>query len=388
MSKPQAHLRPEPVEGRLHTLVPWFDKLTTGSAQAASEAISAEEHFNDQAHSQGRFPGGRPRHAFPARHQGHAQGNADRRRPPRDPARGRRGARGRHRALHLRHRPQQGRYRGPLRQPVRAGAHARRARQEGGARPADRASCPSAGQTSFTRQQAPLGLGHAVWCAREIVGDEPFALLLPDVLHHAEQPCIGEMIEAYEPNPGNYIAVAPVPDDQTHQYGIVGVEDAKAKVSRITQMVEKPQARHGALQSAHLRPLHPAARDLRHPGEGRARRRRRDPDHRRHDPARPAATVLRRALRRHHLRLRLQARLPHRQRRLCSGPPRPRPRPQSRDRQARVGPSTAAFPEAALPRRYPGSFPPEHFKSVGRIRGRVEGPRIARERASGNAKWR
>jgi UTP--glucose-1-phosphate uridylyltransferase len=101
---------------------------------------------------------------------------------------------------------------------------------------------PKPGQTSFTRQQAPLGLGHAVWCARDIVGDEPFALLLPDVLHFAEKPCIGEMIEAYTASPGNYIAVAPVPEEQAHQYGIVGVEDAKAKTSRITAMVEKPKA--------------------------------------------------------------------------------------------------------------------------------------------------
>ena len=99
---------------------------------------------------------------------------------------------------------------------------------------------PSAGQASFTRQQAPLGLGHAVWCAREIVGDEPFALLLPDMLHHADRPCLADMIQAYDERGGNHVAVAPVPDDQTHQYGIVGVEAAQAKVSRITGMVEKP----------------------------------------------------------------------------------------------------------------------------------------------------
>jgi UTP--glucose-1-phosphate uridylyltransferase len=101
---------------------------------------------------------------------------------------------------------------------------------------------PAAGQTSFTRQQAPLGLGHAVWCARDIVGDEPFALLLPDVLHFGEKPCIGELMEAYAASPGNYIAVAPVPEDQAHQYGIAGVDDPKAKISRITHMVEKPKA--------------------------------------------------------------------------------------------------------------------------------------------------
>ncbi len=99
---------------------------------------------------------------------------------------------------------------------------------------------PGAGQTSFTRQQAPLGLGHAVWCARDIVGDEPFALLLPDMLHHADTPCLADMMAAYKQSGGNLVAVAPVPDDQTHQYGIVGVTDAKAKVSKITKMVEKP----------------------------------------------------------------------------------------------------------------------------------------------------
>ena len=99
---------------------------------------------------------------------------------------------------------------------------------------------PGAGQTSFTRQQAPLGLGHAVWCAREIVGNEPFALLLPDMLHFDTSPCLGEMMTAYGEHGGNHIAVAPVPDDQTHQYGIVGVDDASAKVSKIHQMIEKP----------------------------------------------------------------------------------------------------------------------------------------------------
>src|SRR5512146_417715 len=62
---------------------------------------------------------------------------------------------------------------------------------------------PEAGAVSFTRQQAPLGLGHAVWCARDIVGDEPFALLLPDMLHHGKTPCLAEMIDAYNTHGGN-----------------------------------------------------------------------------------------------------------------------------------------------------------------------------------------
>ena len=99
---------------------------------------------------------------------------------------------------------------------------------------------PGPGQTSFTRQQSPLGLGHAVWCARELIGDEPFALLLPDMLHHSPRACLADMIAAYDEHGGNHIAVKPVPEDQTHLYGIVGVEDAKAAVSPVTTMVEKP----------------------------------------------------------------------------------------------------------------------------------------------------
>lgn len=96
---------------------------------------------------------------------------------------------------------------------------------------------PGAGQTSFTRQQAPLGLGHAVWCAREIVGDEPFAVLLPDMLSRG---CMGQMLEAYERHGGNLIAVEEVPDDQTHQYGIVAVGQDHGDTFEITGMVEKP----------------------------------------------------------------------------------------------------------------------------------------------------
>jgi UTP--glucose-1-phosphate uridylyltransferase len=103
------------------------------------------------------------------------------------------------------------------------------------------AELPKAGQTSFTRQQAPHGLGHAVWCAREIVGDEPFALLLPDMLHFGAGACLAQMMEAYRSHGGNHIAVSPVPEDQTHLYGIVGVEDRQASVSRVTSMVEKPK---------------------------------------------------------------------------------------------------------------------------------------------------
>jgi UTP--glucose-1-phosphate uridylyltransferase len=120
---------------------------------------------------------------------------------------------------------------------------------------------PQAGQTSFTRQQAPLGLGHAVWCAREIVGDEPFAVLLPDMLSRGS---MEQMIAAYEQHGGNIIAVEEVPEDQTHQYGIVSVGEEFGQTFEITGMVEKPKG-HRAVELHHLGPLHPAARDLRHP---------------------------------------------------------------------------------------------------------------------------
>src|SRR3954447_20246871 len=96
---------------------------------------------------------------------------------------------------------------------------------------------PAAGATSFTRQQSPLGLGHAVWCAREIVGDEPFAVLLPDMLSRG---CMRQMLDAYDRHGGNIIAVEEVPDDQTHQYGIVSVGETFGQTFQITGMVEKP----------------------------------------------------------------------------------------------------------------------------------------------------
>src|SRR5262249_14075159 len=101
------------------------------------------------------------------------------------------------------------------------------------------AELPKAGQTSFTRQQEPLGLGHAVWCARETVGAEPFALLLPDMLHFGRRGCLSEMVEVYADSAdGNVISVYEVPQDQVHQYGIVGVGETRGKGFRVTSMVE------------------------------------------------------------------------------------------------------------------------------------------------------
>jgi UTP--glucose-1-phosphate uridylyltransferase len=98
---------------------------------------------------------------------------------------------------------------------------------------------PAAGQTSFTRQQAPLGLGHAVWCAREIVGDEPFAVILPDMLSPGG---MTQMMEAYGRHGGNIIALEEVPESETHKYGVVATGENFGDTVTITGMVEKPKA--------------------------------------------------------------------------------------------------------------------------------------------------
>ncbi|HEX4410833.1 MAG TPA: UTP--glucose-1-phosphate uridylyltransferase GalU [Xanthobacteraceae bacterium] len=101
---------------------------------------------------------------------------------------------------------------------------------------------PVPGSASFTRQQEPLGLGHAVWCARELIGNEPFALLLPDVLVQHQQGCLAQMIEASQqlPKAANIVAVEEVPHERVDQYGVVGVGERKGKIFSITSMVEKP----------------------------------------------------------------------------------------------------------------------------------------------------
>jgi UTP--glucose-1-phosphate uridylyltransferase len=101
---------------------------------------------------------------------------------------------------------------------------------------------PVPGSTSFTRQQEPLGLGHAVWCARELLGREPFALLLPDVLVQHQQGCLAQMIEAARELPANanIVAVEEVPHERVDQYGVVGIGDRRGNMFSITSMVEKP----------------------------------------------------------------------------------------------------------------------------------------------------
>jgi UTP--glucose-1-phosphate uridylyltransferase len=101
---------------------------------------------------------------------------------------------------------------------------------------------PGPGQTSFTRQQVPLGLGHAVWCARDLVGDEPFALLLPDMIMQADKSCLKAMVDLYAETGNNIIAVQGCDPSETHKYGIVGRGKDVHTGFEITGMVEKPKA--------------------------------------------------------------------------------------------------------------------------------------------------
>jgi UTP--glucose-1-phosphate uridylyltransferase len=104
------------------------------------------------------------------------------------------------------------------------------------------ADLPGPGTASYTRQQEPLGLGHAVWCARELVGDEPFALVLPDVLVQSPgKGCLAQMLDVYAQRGGNIIAVEPVPDDQVKNYGVVRIGEGDGRVFPVDGMVEKPK---------------------------------------------------------------------------------------------------------------------------------------------------
>ncbi|SHM60610.1 UTP--glucose-1-phosphate uridylyltransferase GalU [Gracilibacillus kekensis] len=93
----------------------------------------------------------------------------------------------------------------------------------------------------YIRQKEPLGLGHAVWCARKFIGDEPFAVLLGDDIVQSEIPCLKQMIEQYESTGGSILGVQQVPDNETHRYGIVAPTEKIGNLYSIKQLVEKPE---------------------------------------------------------------------------------------------------------------------------------------------------
>lgn len=104
------------------------------------------------------------------------------------------------------------------------------------------ADLPEAGSTSFVRQQRPLGLGHAIWCARDVVGDEPFAILLPDVLVKTpNRSCLAQMVDAYNKVGGNIIAVDEVPMERVSSYGVISPKGSlDGNLIEMKGMVEKP----------------------------------------------------------------------------------------------------------------------------------------------------
>lgn len=100
---------------------------------------------------------------------------------------------------------------------------------------------PDPGQIAYTRQRHPLGLGHAVWCARNLIGDDPFAVLLADDLILAEEPCLKQMVVAHEVSDGNVVAVMEVPREHTNRYGILDVAADDGRLVTVKGVVEKPQ---------------------------------------------------------------------------------------------------------------------------------------------------
>jgi len=104
-----------------------------------------------------------------------------------------------------------------------------------------RLSQPEPGQIVYVRQMEPLGLGHAVWCARYLVDDEPFAVLLADDLILSERPCLVEMVEAYERHGGNLVALMEVPPQDTCRYGVIAPGEDDGRLVEVLDLVEKPQ---------------------------------------------------------------------------------------------------------------------------------------------------
>lgn len=100
---------------------------------------------------------------------------------------------------------------------------------------------PKTGSVSFTRQQQPLGLGHAVWCARHFIGNEPFAVILPDDLVKAEPGVLSQMIAAYAKTGGNLVAVEDVPRERTKSYGIIAPGATRGALTEVAGLVEKPK---------------------------------------------------------------------------------------------------------------------------------------------------
>lgn len=105
-----------------------------------------------------------------------------------------------------------------------------------------RSTYMDSGAIAYIRQHKALGLGHAVWCARRFIGNEPFAVMLPDDVIAAEKPCLQQMVEAYEETGGSMVAAMEVPRDKVSSYGVLDVKEDHGKHVSVSGMVEKPKA--------------------------------------------------------------------------------------------------------------------------------------------------
>ena len=97
------------------------------------------------------------------------------------------------------------------------------------------------GNCAYVRQQEPMGLGHAIWCARDIVGDEPFAIFMPDEFMHGSPGCMAQMVEEYNRVGGNLLSVLEVPREQVSSYGVIAPGNAQGKLTEVKGLVEKPK---------------------------------------------------------------------------------------------------------------------------------------------------
>ncbi len=193
------------------------------------------------------------------------------------------------------------------------------------------------GSIATVRQQVPLGLGHAIWCARSFIGDDPFAILLPDDLVLSKTPCLKQLADAYAETGGNVVAVTEVPREQTNRYGILDIGSDDGRLVEVRGLVEKPDP---AVAPSNLSiigryVLMPEVLQL--PRQDGARRRQRGAaDGRDGQDDRPRP-VPRPALRGRAVRLRRQGRLPGGADRLRAAAPGPeRRRPQVPDQVSRV----------------------------------------------------
>ena len=150
---------------------------------------------------------------------------------------------------------------------------------------------------SYVRQKEPLGLGHAILCARPLVGDEPFGVFLGDDIIVSRVPCMRQLLDVFERHGGPVLAVMRMPREEIGRYGVIAPRDLGGNVYEVMDLVEKPNPDGCAVGPGHHRPVRPDPRPLPHPGRRPSRLARRDPAHQWASGAAVPAPDLRRRVR-------------------------------------------------------------------------------------------